>query len=304
MTLRICFITDNKPGHKNQLEGLQNSLALKVELECVWLSVKTTPFSWLNLFKKNKQLNLPFVPDVVIAAGSDTQLFALTVKRQFNAFLVLLMRPSVFPQCLFDALIIPEHDKPKRSVRIFKSFGVLNKVRPHKLTEPSRKGLILIGGESKHYHWNSEAVLNQISTVIEKASNIDTWLLTDSRRTPEAFRALLGSKDGQKIEFFPHESTDANWLPAQMKAVDQIWVTPDSVSMVYEALSSGKITGLFVLSEIKQGRVVQGINNLMKGKLVLSVSDMDIELEHTHSFCEADRAADWLLSRLNEVRVG
>ena len=295
--LNICFVTDNKPGHKNQLLGLEQSLKLRTEITSQWLSVADYPLSWWDVLFRRAPVELSEVPDLIVAAGSTSQKLAYTLKRKYGAFLVLLMRPNILPYGCFDAVIVPEHDNPPRRDNVHTTIGVLNKIRSSSSNYSSGKGLILVGGESKHYHWSSDSVLSQIDTIIQQNAGVKHWLIGDSRRTPADFRTLFDDMfvDSDKVGFCAHEDTGASWLPQQMAEVDTIWVTPDSVSMVYEALTSGKPTGVFKLDPQKNGRIVQGITRLAQQHKVMTVDCMDKTSFDCAAFCEADRVADWLL---------
>jgi len=297
--LKICFVTDDKPGHKNQLLGLEQSLAMQTAITSQWLSSAEESISWWQVLLRQAPVDLPEQPDVVVAAGSTAQTLALALKRKYGAFLVLLMRPNIMPYGCFDALIIPEHDNPPARANVLKTVGVLNKVRPSKSRELTRKGLMLIGGESKHYHWDSADVMAQMKKLIDSDQTVDHWVIADSRRTPSDLRAMLKRELDQNSHFYPHEETDQHWLPQQMAEVDSIWVTPDSVSMVYEALTSGKPTGLFKLSPQKSGRIVQGTMTLVKQNKVMDIDHMEKSVLDASGLCEADRAAGWLLKKYN-----
>jgi mitochondrial fission protein ELM1 len=303
-SLTVFFVTDDKPGHKNQLIGLEQSLKLKCEVVSQWISIDDCVVSWWDVLLRRIPLSISqdgtSKPDMVIAAGSSTQKLALGLKRKYGAFSVLLMRPNILPYGCFDAVVVPEHDNPPSRQNVIKTIGVLNKVRPSSSNELSGKGLILIGGESKHYHWDSESILSQIEELVQKYSDVTQWLIGDSRRTPTEFRESLSVllNKYNKLSFCAYESTNAAWLPHKMSEVDTIWVSPDSVSMVYEALTSGKEAGVFNLNSQKNGRVVQGLSRLIQQQKVMTIDSMEMLASSAENFCESDRVADWLLQTL------
>ena len=169
-----------------------------------------------------------------------------------NSFSCLLMKPSV-PLNWFDACIIPRHDSPPYRSSVLVTDGVLNCVKAKSsqgATSPSfARGLILIGGESRHYTFNAESIVEQVLAIIGTSNHL--WTLTDSRRTPSGFIELLVSQIKEhgwqdKIDIHPHQQTPSSWLPEQYQRADDIWVTPDSVSMVYESLTTGSAVGLLI----------------------------------------------------------
>lgn len=201
--------------------------------------------------------NLP-KPDFIISAGHSTHLALLYLARKYQAKSIVLMRPSL-PLRLFDLCIAPCHDFPKKPTRknLILTHGAINRV--HASDSPKTGKLILIGGPSKTHGWDEEAMLNMLRKITEGDS---AWQLTDSRRTPQVFleqarRRLNG------IEIFSCRKTPPDWLPSQLREADEVWVSEDSVSMIYEALSSGARVGLLPVPRLKsKSRVLQSIDEL------------------------------------------
>jgi mitochondrial fission protein ELM1 len=62
---------------------------------------------------------------------------------------------------------------------------------------------------------------------------------------------------------FPAQATPPDWLEEQLTQAGEVWVTPDSVSMVYEALTAGCRVGLFDLPSRPGSRVAKGVKDLL-----------------------------------------
>lgn len=299
LPLKICFVTDQKPGHKNQLLGLEQSLRMQTQVESTWISVQDTTVSWFDVIAKRCQANLDWVPDIVVGAGNSTHKLVLAIKHKYQCFSVILMKPSLIPMSWFDVLIVPEHDNPPSRANVYSSCGVLNKVRPRAIDyQTTGMGLILVGGDSKHYQWDSALVCSQIEKVISDTKDVKEWVIADSRRTPASFELEIHESIKDSITYISHNDTSPEWLPEQMSKSDTIWVTPDSVSMVYEALTSGAKVGLFQLEPTTDGRIVKGINKLVEHKKVMTLPGGCEEIAFLDEFCEADVAANWLLGKL------
>lgn len=323
---RIWFITDEKPGHKNQLKGLAQSLQKSSTIECFWIAISELDIHWSQLIDKKRLRDVqnqitkltaltPGIlpsevskrPDLIIGAGHGTHKAVLALKKLYTSLAVVLMKPSL-PYRLFDALIIPQHDNPPANKKIFVSKGVLNAIQPisTKATD-SRHGLILIGGESKHYSWTNTAIIEQI---IERIAHSEkTWNISDSRRTPsELVNQLIARLTTEhlttRVNIYHHTETSDAWLTQQLQACSEVWVTPDSVSMIYESLTSGRPTGIFSLPPQKMGRVVRGIEKLVEGERLTTWQQWQHngKLNETdETFCEADRAAQWLINHFNDL---
>ncbi len=228
-TLTIWRISDGKPGHDNQSLGLAEALLRRVPggEHCISLAQAGGFFARLRMAKK-AAADLP-APDLILGAGHATHPVLLRLARRYRAKSVVLMKPSL-PLSWFDLCIAPEHDFPTRreSPNLILTRGALNRVTPG-TGEKSGK-LILLGGPSKTHGWDGAAIL----AMLAKATDRGGWDLTDSRRTPEGF------------------------------AAKEVWVTEDSVSMIYEALTSGARVGLLPVPRLaKDSRVLRGIDRLV-----------------------------------------
>ena len=305
----IWYITDNKPGHLNQLKGLSERLNYRFNrfdrsekydlcLEEHWFSCTDSALNWLSLLRKSAPVN---TPTVLIGAGHKTHLKLIAFARKMDAYSVVLMRPTL-PLKLFDAAIIPAHDNPPDRNYILSTRGVLNRVQPKQPVSCSNQtphGLMLIGGESKHFVWDSPSIIEQIISILEQDPDLQ-WTLTNSRRTPADFIKRLESAAPANLSITDCNQCDTDWLPAQIERSSRVWVTPDSVSMVYEAITAGLPTGLFDLNASKQNRINSGIQHLIDDQMVT-------EFKHWQSnnllkipaqpLWESDRAAIWPLDR-------
>ncbi len=82
----------------------------------------------------------------------------------------------------------------------------------------------------------------QIGALLARKPDVH-WTLTTSRRTPVDFLAQL-DVDRPQLTVVPCAQTGPDWLPEQLARAAQVWVTQDSVSMIYEALTAGAAVGL------------------------------------------------------------
>ncbi len=264
--LVIWRFVDGKRGHENQTAGLIAALAEHYETKVEELS----PFPAWEIFRmltlgSYRRDRGPTRPDLVVGAGHSTHFSVLAARRAYGGRAVVLMKPSL-PLSWFDLCLIPEHDRPPERTNVVVTRGVLNTVKRSVDRDPS-SGLILIGGPSKHFDWDDESVLRQVTDVVTTNKEM-RWLVTDSRRTSASMAQRLASGLPSNAEFVPNRMTHKNWLPRHMGRASVIWSTPDSVSMVYEALTSGASVGLFQLSSVKRSRVARGIDDLRKSGAV------------------------------------
>jgi len=299
--LNVWIVSDNKPGHYNQTEGLVQAISQyrDVKLERMPLVSRTNSIKMLffsschgtEQYSKNK-------PDVIIGAGHKTHMSLLAYRRCFGGRAVVMMSPSL-PLGLFDLCFIPRHDQPKKVDNVVQTLGAINRVIPSK-NQHENKGLILLGGPSKHFKWDSEKVLEQIKTLVNRQKSID-WKIAGSRRTPSDCYEKIKAKLPELPVILP-EDVSREWLPDTIGQSGQVWVTEDSVSMVYESLTSGAKTGLLRLLTEKPTRVTEEIDRLLiEGSLLAEGSIRTIssgsEKKMQAVIYEADRCAKLLLKK-------
>lgn len=297
----IWLITDNKPGHRNQLRGLAGRLRALTGAKLYWLNAAdyTVPL-WRALLGLAPTLDkaLP-QPDLIVAAGSGTHRLLLALRRYRKAKTLVLMKPA-FPLNWVDGAIIPAHDDVKPSKTVLNTEGVINAITPLSELTGKPNALILVGGPSEHFDWNNDTITSQISDLIARYPRWH-WTISDSRRTPEALYRRLTELQSETISVVHHSQTCDDWLKYQLADSRAVWVTPDSMSMVCEAATSGVPTGIFDLPPQAGSRVVNGISRLARLGLVAHWSDhASVMAEHRPQhprLWEADRAARWIIER-------
>lgn len=303
--MNICIITDGKKGHLSQTFGLAEALLeraqqLKPEGKHAIHELDIRNKSWWGKFRYKGEPDSPTEVDLVLCAGHSTHFAALSFARSRKCACMVCMKPSL-PISLFSLGLIPEHDlkaKDYHNSSIFPTKGALNNIKPS--TDPSKKRntLFLIGGASKEYKWDSELLLNQITHIARHSSS--HMVLTTSRRTDKDFVADV-TQACPNIQVEPVEETGPNWVLENLAKAKEVWVTKDSVSMVYEALSSGVPVGILDMEQKtfrkdKTSRVTRGLNKLIEEDRVNSFTQwaQSHQLHQQEIFSEASRAADYI----------
>jgi uncharacterized protein len=214
---------------------------------------------------------LPFVshlpdPDLLVGAGHACHIPMLMTRRVCGGRTLVLMMPSL-PTRFFDLCLIPEHDRPKEAENILPTVGPLNQLSCSKHLS-SDTGLMLIGGESKHFSWDEKRLHQQLLDIIER-DDIN-WTITDSPRTPASTRVLLQALNKGKVNYLPFADKTASALPDLLQRAGTVWVSEDSMSMIYEALSTGAAVGILRVQRKNEGRLAQVAQSLAnKGLLTL-----------------------------------
>ena len=295
--LVIWLLCDGKPGHENQSLGLADALTRQVACEVHRISLADR----CGLFRRVKwartaSQNFP-PPDLIIGAGHATHFALLWLARKHQAKSIVLMRPTL-PLSWFDLCIAPSHDFPNPEPRenLLLSRGALHRVTP---SDGEKTGkLILIGGPSKTHGWDSEAVLDMLAQATDRGG----WELTDSRRTPAGFLAQVRERL-PGVTVFSHHETPPDWVPNKLQQAREVWVSEDSISMIYEALGSGAKVGLLAVPRLKTAsRVLRGIDGLVADGFLTTFTEWCKSGRLSgppETLREADRCAVEVIQRLN-----
>lgn len=280
--LHIVTFIDTRPGHVKQTRGVINAL-----LDCTEISVTEVlvpiPGSWEQarqweawFFSSGKMpgqcLELKQAPDLILGTGTHTHIPMLLYKKTCGAPVITCMTPSSLLIKKFDLCIVPAHDNPGHADNIFITMGPPNTSRPDGAHDKS-KGLILVGGiDKKTHHWDCGGVLEELNTIIKKSGPDIHWTVSSSFRTPsDMIPGLLQiQEDFPNALFFKAKDTGPGWIEEKYGESDICWVTGDSVSMIYEALSAGCRVGVIEVDwKNNNGKLARGVAELVDKEMIL-----------------------------------
>lgn len=296
--ITLWRITDGRAGHDAQSEGLAAALARRTR--CVRFDIPALSglALWTGLLRRRFEpgRELPD-PDLILGAGHGTHLSMLCAQAARGGRTIVLMKPTL-PTGWFDLCLIPEHDRPRPAANVVPTRGALNRIVPSSAQDPLL-GLILIGGPSRHYHWDEPALLQQLETILGRNPAMH-WQMTDSPRTPESTRHALASLRHHTLQYVSYRQTRPGWVAEQLARAATAWVSEDSVSMIYEVLTAGAAVGLLAVPPAGRGRVVEGIDRLARDRMVTRYHNWETGTALNTGAApldEAGRCADILLTR-------
>lgn len=291
--MHIVYVSDGKAGHRSQAVGLYKAMQRQSNIEVTFqeISIQELPiFSLLKALWARRFGLFEKKPDYIFGVGSHTQARVLLLGRVYpKAKTVIMMKPN-FPVNWFDYAIIPQHDGVKESMHVITTQGALNPIVNENRHQPNRI-LIALGGNSKRHQWNDEKVLSSIQRLVENNVHA-TFILTTSRRTPDTFLETLAQQNFySKLQIFPVEHTPQGWVFEEMQKAEAVWVTEDSVSMIFEALTAGCQVGIIEIERLKSDRITQLLDQLLSNDLLdkQHIKLLNLKLD------EASRVADILL---------
>jgi uncharacterized protein len=307
--LTITAFMDGRPGHEKQTSGVLDALA---RLTPVTVTARTVhrpgavgcAAGWLRVLAGPKRRRSPIAPaaDLIIGTGSSTHIPMLLERRRRGGRVVACMTPDFPLARAFDLCFVPRHDRTRPADNIFFTTGPPNPLVYSTAADPGR-GLILVGGiDPKSHVWETESLVTQIARLVERHPDRQ-WTLSSSPRTPqETEDRLEGMAAGRnRIDFFRARDTPPGWIETAYGDNAVVWVTADSISMVYEALTAGCRVGLLPVAwKRRHGKFQRSEHYLLENRLVTSYEawfENGCMGDRPPRFHEAGRCAREMLER-------
>jgi KDO2-lipid IV(A) lauroyltransferase len=209
---------------------------------------------------------MTYKADYVISCGWLISGANFILSRSHLAKSITILTPLISPE-LFDVVVMPEHDRPKPLRRAHlitpkvspnlinaaylkqQSEGLM-KVYTHLKASVRTKFGVLIGGNAKGVTFDEAQIRQLLEQIKESALHYNAdILLTTSRRTPEAIEQII-SKELKNFErcslcILANQRNFPETVGGILGLSDLVIVSGESISMVSEALSSGKRTIVF-----------------------------------------------------------
>ncbi len=230
----------------------------------------------------NRLINI--CPDFVISAGNSLAGLNILAAAENQAKSIIIMKPSLFSLKNFDLAIIPRHDrvKPRKNVVMVdvapnliddayleKNCASLSqKFNIDKDPKKLKIGL-LIGGDTKDLKLSKELtreVCDQLLKVSQE--NKAQILISSSRRTTKEIENVLKEKFSDKktcpLLIIANEGNIPEAVGGILGICQVVVVSGDSISMISEAVSSGKQIIVFKLP---------GSNALKHNRFLMSLQE-------------------------------
>ncbi len=307
--LNIIAFWDTRAGHIKQTRGIISSLASITPVKIEDITISNYSFfkiitNWMHFASPISMFSEPKKKssiDLIIGTGTHTHIPMLLLQRQKGGRVISCMTPEWPISKWIDLCFIPEHDSPKGNNNVFQTFGPPNTAKNGNQHKQDH-GLIVIGGEDKKTHiWDNNKVIAQIKKIVLDDMKIK-WTISTSPRTPDNLFPLLENSLNEipNVNIVPFRKTGKGWIERKYAQSRYTWVTEDSVSMVYEALSAGCSVGLISIEwKKKTNKIVKGIQSLVKQDKILTFSMWEEKNDWpaNRELNEAKRCAEEILKR-------
>lgn len=239
--LVVWRLLDGKPGHEKQSLGLLQGLASLAPVAAYELDMRFKAMFWRQIRRHLRgEADFP-QPDLIIGVGHATHLPMLIARRICGGRTVVLMKPSL-PHRLFDLIFVPRHDRYQSKGNLVGTWGVICPSTDE--GKAADQGLILLGGPNRTFDWPKGDIARTLNAIVGASPEIQ-WTVCDSRRTPEGMASQVS--ETPNLAWQPWHTAATDFLEGALARASYVWVTADSVSMLYEALSAQARVGVISL---------------------------------------------------------
>ena len=260
----VWMLMGTRAGDNNQLLALGEALGYACQPKRIdYNQLRRVPFLRKGLTivaKKSRPLIEPPWPDLVIGVGYGSVSVARYIREQSGgcAKLVHIGNPRERLDDFDLQITTPQYSRGPAPNMLEMLFPIGNPAKKAEPTDeesewlrafPRPRRLIAIGGPARHWRLDHEALIRAVRVLEAKQPRGSLIAATSARTTRDTRRLLEKIVSGPNravVEHFPQFAT-------LLHESDEIYVTADSVSMISEAILSGKPTGLIPIKRSVRG---------------------------------------------------
>ncbi len=273
----VWMLMGSRAGDNNQLLALGEALGYPCQPKSIsYNELRRLPFLRNGLTivsRKARSLIEPPWPDLVIGVGYGSVPVARYIKEQSGGRtkLVHIGNPRDKIEDFDLQITTPQYSRGRAPNLLELIFPIGN---PAKNVEPTNEEkewlsrlptphrLVAVGGSARNWELDHSAPIDAAEKLRAKEPR-GSIIVATSARTPRSTRALLRqiftAADEPIVEHFPRFGT-------LLSQCDEIYVTADSVSMISEAVLSGKPMGLIPIKRSLRGRFIDAVYERPFGK--------------------------------------
>jgi len=290
---RIWALLGAHVGDNNQVIALAEALGLPFEIKQLeynqlrHLGPRLLGASLASLTKASRQAIASDVPPhITISSGHRSVAVARALRRRSGGSTrsIHVGFPRIAPGH-FDLVIatpqypIPDHANVLRTTYALTRAGTSvpdadDEAQLVPVSHP--RALLIIGGPSLYWTVNSSRTLGTIAAMLDEAqAKGGSIMVTTSPRTPRRLKAkiaqILRTADVPTVLAEPGGTPT---YAALLKSSDSIRITADSVSMVSDAIWTGKPVGLVPVRKSLLGWLMMGIMDMLRPRRPVYPQDL------------------------------
>lgn len=323
MTKTIWTLMDNRRGSVSQAQGILNALNANlfniVEKKIEYTRLSGLPNrlrgkTLLGITQQSKEQIVAPYPDYVLSISRRTVPVARYIKKHSpSTKLIQLMHPGTTGLNDFDLVIVPEHDKNKKTAaNIHYITGCTHRITAEYLAKakseweqkfshlPKPLTAVIVGGAIKGKTFSAENAL-ALGQAIKKLKNKigGSVLITTSRRTGAAAEKIIMEqiKDLPQHTYLWGDTSD-NPYGGYLACADNLVVTGDSVSMCCEATGTGKPIYLFCGQNWLTPKHLRFVDSLCQTGCVIRLEDENAATFKPSNSLNASQEVAHLIERL------
>lgn len=250
------ILTDGNVGTMNQCLGLADALGLAPEIKlmrprALW---RALPQAWWPLPLQAQATDADPItapwPDLLIVSGrvAFAPGAAIGKASRGRTLTVAIQHPRMRLE-RFDLVIVPRHDQLDGS-NVLVTEGAMNRISqaqldraelPEAMRVPTGapRVAVLLGGDNRVYRFTGDDGARLGAALARLIDAGAAVMVTPSRRTGASALAAIKAALGRRPAYI-WDQTGANPYFAMLARADHILVTPDSISMISEAATTGK----------------------------------------------------------------
>jgi mitochondrial fission protein ELM1 len=278
------WITNGAAGFRTQARGLAEAvipgaIEKTVDVRAPWSLAPPAlwPLTLKGLDPGKDRLEPPW-PDVVVSCGRKAAKAAIAIKRASGGrTLAVHIQDPLAPLSEFDLVIPMRHDPVAEGPNVVAIDLALHDVTPEVLATaaetwrarfahlPRPLTGVLLGGRTKRHPFTRE----QGQVLADRLKTLRTeggLAITPSRRTPDEVKAVLRDAFAGDEGVFLWDEGGDNPYRGILALSDRLAATGDSVSMVSEAVATGRPVAVFDIGGGKRNQ--RFIRNLAERKIV------------------------------------
>jgi len=320
--MHIYWFKDSKTGHLKQVDALLNELKKDAKFVLTHIDCLEKKFRLKNIesiFKEPPKTNQKII---LIGAGHGVYENILNSKKflikNFNmqAIAIAILRPSRKLKS-FDMVCAPQHDFSNRALPKNVTTFIGSLAEPSYSTIDKNQAMIAIGGTSKHYKFDGDLLLGQLQFILSMYQSYE-FKIFNSRRTPDSINLKIEEelRKHSNAQFIDFNSMESKSFQKSLRQAALKFVTPDSVNLTFESLSTPGKTYLIQIETPSYRRIfgsrkiresmnklVQskqvGVVSLVKKKGGINVSKIENPSEYIEPLAEVEKLAYSIINFIN-----